>query len=407
MGVRKLRGCKTLGDFMGNNVKKLVLNEREIVLIGTAHVSQDSITEVNEYIETEKPDCVAIELDEQRLATLKDPESWRNLDIVKVLKNKQGWVLLANLVLSSFQKRMGENVGVKPGDEMKAATFKAEEMGIATSMVDRPIQITLRRAWAKNTFWGKCKLLAVLFSSIFEKEEISPEQIEQLKNSSEMDQMMNELASYLPGVKEVLIDERDRYLASHIWQSKGNKIVAVLGAGHLPGVEKWLGKIASNQESTDTSSISQVPSPSVVSKIAAWVIPVLLVGLVVAGFFKGGASKSAEMVLQWWLTNGALAALGSILALGHPLTILVSFVGAWFAAINPFIGIGVIAGLVQAWAKKPKVTDMEFLSQDATSFKGFYKNRILRVLLVFFLSSLGGSIGTFVSIPALISKIVG
>ena len=390
---------------MSGCVKKLQFGDREIILIGTAHISQESIDEVPAAIESEKPDCVGIELDDERYASLKNPESWRNLDIVKVLKQKQGWVLLANLVLSSFQKRMGADVGVKPGEEMKAAAFKADELGIPVVMVDRPIKVTLRRAWAKNSFWGKSKLLAALFSSLFETEEISSDDIEKLKNSSEMDQMMAELADYLPVVKTVLIDERDEYLASHIWQAKGHKVLAVLGAGHLPGVEKWLESFNKNEKQPDVTELCFVPKPTVFSKIASWIIPGALIALVIAGFFKGGITKSVEMMLQWWITNGVLAALGSLLAMGHPLTILVSFLGAWFAAINPFIGIGVIAGIVQAWAKKPKVSDMENLSADM-NLKGIYKNRILRVLLVFFLSSVGGSIGTFVSVPALISKIV-
>ena len=229
---------------MSRTEKKLSLNGREFILIGTAHISQESIDEAVSSIKTEKPDAVAIELDEQRLESMKDPDAWRKLDIVKVLKEGRGFVLMANLVLSSFQKRMGADVGVKPGDEMKAAMAAAEEENIPTVMVDRPIQVTLRRAWAKNSLWGKCKLLAVLFSSAFEKEEISAEQIEELKNSNEMDTMMNELAEYLPAVKSVLIDERDQYLADSIWNAKGNKIVAVLGAGHLPGrsEERRVGK---------------------------------------------------------------------------------------------------------------------------------------------------------------------
>ena len=196
---------------MSQTEKRLNLNGREIILVGTAHISKESIDQSVEVIRTEMPDCVAIELDEGRYESMKNPESWKNLDIVQVLKEGKGFVLMANLVLSSFQKRMGADVGVKPGDEMKAAITVAEELNIPCEMVDRPIQTTLRRAWGKNNLWGKCKLLATLISTAFTKEEVSPEQIEQLKNSNEMDSMMAELAEYLPTVKEVLIDERDQY----------------------------------------------------------------------------------------------------------------------------------------------------------------------------------------------------
>lgn len=391
---------------MSNNIKHIALNGRDFFLVGTAHISQESIDEVSAIIEQEHPDCVAIELDDQRYASLKNPESWRNLDIVKVLKQKQGWVLLANLVLSSFQKRMGADVGVKPGEEMKAAAAKAESLQIPAVMVDRPIQTTLRRAWAKNTFWGKCKLLAVLISSIFEKDEISADQIEGLKNSNEMDQMMGELAHYLPAIKTVLIDERDEYLASRIWQTSGAKVVAVLGAGHLPGVEKWLNAFTQNVAEPDTSAIEQVPPRSVASKVCAWLIPAAILALIVAGFFRGDINKAGTMLLQWWLVNGTLAALGALVAFGHPLSVLVSFACAWITSLNPFIGIGVVSGLVQAWACKPKVNDMELLNSDITSVKGFYKNRILRVLLVFFLSSVGSSVGTFVAFPVLVQSLI-
>lgn len=397
---------------MSQTEKRLTLQGREFILLGTAHISHESIVQVTTSIRDEAPDCVAIELDEQRYASMKNPEAWKNLDIVKVLKGGQGFVLMANLVLASFQKRMGADVGVKPGEDMKAAITVAEEMNVPAVMVDRPIQMTLKRAWAKNSLWGKCKLLAVLLSSAFEKSEISAEEIERLKNESEMDSMMNEIAEYLPAVKEVLIDERDRYLASRIWDAKVNgeaakKIVAVLGAGHLPGVVRHLEALAAGTVSSDTTEISQLPPSGIGGKVAGLVFPVLIVGLIVAGFFTGGARASLDMLVQWVLWNGSLAALGALVAGGHILTVLAGFVGAPLATLNPVVAVGLFTGLVQAWVNKPKVEDMERLSDDATSIKGIYKNRILRVLLVFFLSSIGGVIGNFIAVPSLVATIAG
>ncbi|MBP3417278.1 MAG: TraB/GumN family protein [Spirochaetaceae bacterium] len=397
---------------MSQTEKRLTLQGREFILLGTAHISHESIVQVTTSIRDEAPDCVAIELDEQRYASMKNPEAWKNLDIVKVLKGGQGFVLMANLVLASFQKRMGADVGVKPGEDMKAAITVAEEMNVPAVMVDRPIQMTLKRAWAKNSLWGKCKLLAVLLSSAFEKSEISAEEIERLKNESEMDSMMNEIAEYLPAVKEVLIDERDRYLASRIWDAKVNgeaakKIVAVLGAGHLPGVVRHLEALAAGTVSSDTTEISQLPPSGIGGKVAGLVFPVLIVGLIVAGFFTGGARASLDMLVQWVLWNGSLAALGALLAGGHILSVLAGFVGAPLATLNPVVGVGLFTGLVQAWVNKPKVEDMERLSDDATSIKGIYKNRILRVLLVFFLSSIGGVVGNFIAVPSLVATIAG
>lgn len=397
---------------MSQTEKRLTLQGREFILLGTAHISHESIVQVTTSIRDEAPDCVAIELDEQRYASMKNPEAWKNLDIVKVLKGGQGFVLMANLVLASFQKRMGADVGVKPGEDMKAAITVAEEMNVPAVMVDRPIQMTLKRAWAKNSLWGKCKLLAVLLSSAFEKSEISAEEIERLKNESEMDSMMNEIAEYLPAVKEVLIDERDRYLASRIWDARVNgeaakKIVAVLGAGHLPGVVRHLEALAAGTVSSDTTEISQLPPSGIGGKVAGLVFPVLIVGLIVAGFFTGGAKASLDMLVQWVLWNGSLAALGALLAGGHILSVLAGFVGAPLATLNPVVGVGLFTGLVQAWVNKPKVEDMERLSDDATSIKGVYKNRILRVLLVFFLSSIGGVVGNFIAVPSLVATIAG
>ena len=376
------------------------LGGKEITLLGTAHVSQASCEEVKAAIAEKKPDCVAIELDEQRFASLNDSESWKNLDIIKVLREKKGFLLLANLVLSSFQKRMGANVGVKPGDEMRAGIEAAKELNIPCEMVDRPIQTTLRRAWAKNSGYGKIKLLSALLASAASKEEVSGDEIENLKNKSEMDGMMNELAQFMPGVKEVLIDERDFYLAAHIWEAvqkdDRKSVIAVLGAGHLPGVQAHLEKIAAGAEGTDTTEISSLPAKKIGAKIFGWAIPVIIIALIAAGFVYGGMKKGADLLGAWVFWNAILAGIGALIAGGHPLTILMAAVGAPFTSLCPLVGVGMFAGIVQAFICKPKVADMESVMDDVSSVKGFYKNRLLRVLLVFFLSSLGSSIGTFV-----------
>lgn len=391
---------------MSQTQKVLELNGRKITLIGTAHVSKESIEEVTQTIKTLSPDCVAIELDEKRADSIQNAERYSQLDIIKVLKRHEGFLLLANLILSSFQRRMGLNVGVKPGDEMLAAINTANQMNISSVMVDRPIQITLKRAWAKNSFWGKCKLFALLISGAFSKEEVDPAEIENLKNSSEMDSMMEELAKEMPVIKKVLIDERDEYLASKIWDAKGENIVAVLGAGHLPGVEKHLQKLATGEKTSDVNEISAIPPKSVLSKIAAWIIPALIIGLIAAGFVYGGRKAGAQLLTTWFLWNAIPAALLSIIALAHPITILVAFVAAPFTSLCPFIGIGFCTAIVQALVCKPKVSDMESLQDDVGSIKTFYKNRILRVLLVFILSTLGSALGTFAGGSNVIAKLL-
>ena len=385
MGIRKMSQTQRIVE----------CNGRKITLIGTAHVSKESVEEVKETIKTINPDCVAVELDEKRADSIQNSEKYKELDIVQVLKRGEGFLLIANLILASFQRKMGQNVGVKPGDEMLAAIEVAKELNIPTALVDRPIQITLRRAWAKNGFMGRIKLLSTLIASAFSKEEVPAEEIEKLKKQSEMDSMMTELAEYMPVIKEVLIDERDKYLATNIWNSQGNNVVAVLGAGHLPGVEAHLIKMSKNEEVADNSEISSVPPKKVASKIAGWIIPTIVIAVIVAGFVYGGTKAGSMMLTTWFLWNGIPAAIGTTIALAHPITVIVAFLTAPFTSLCPFIGVGFVTGIVQAIVQKPKVTDIETL-QDNISLKGFYKNRILKVLMVFVLSSLGSSIGTFI-----------
>ena len=385
-----------MGIAMSQTQILLELGGRKITLVGTAHVSKESVEEVKETIKNIQPDCVAVELDEKRADSIKNPSRYSQLDLVKVLKRKEGFLLLANLMLSSYQRRMGLNAGVKPGDEMIAAMNAAEEANIRCTLVDRPIQITLKRAWGKNSFWGKCKLFSTLIASAFSKEEVNPEEIEKLKERNEMDSMMNELSEYMPVIKEVLIDERDQYLASKIWESEGNNIVAVLGAGHLPGVQAHLEKLGAGTESSDVEEISKLPKPGILGKLLAFLIPACIIGLIVAGFIYGGIHAGTQILSTWFLWNAIPAAILTAVAFGHPLAILVGFVGAPFTSLCPFVGIGFCTAIVQALVCKPKVGDMESLQDDVASVKGFYKNRILRTLLVFILSSIGSTLGTFI-----------
>jgi pheromone shutdown-related protein TraB len=405
---------------MNTNNVRLTLGSRDIHLIGTAHVSKESIDEVTGAIREEHPGMVCVELDESRYAAITKQDSWEKLDITKVLKEGKGFLLIANLTLSGFQRRLGNELGVKPGEEMIAAVNTAREMGIDFSLCDREIHLTLRRAWACCGLWSKCKLLAALLSSAFTTEKLSAEEIEKLKNSSELDSMMNELAKYLPAVKETLIDERDRYLAEKIWaaqqKSKAGSILAVVGAGHLRGIQAWLEKIAGAQSAdgvpygdNSLAELETIPSKTLLSKAARWIIPVLILGIIAAGFLisfsRGEFSEFKNMLRLWVLWNGSLAALGCIIALGHPLAILVSFLGAPITSLNPFIGVGILSGLVQAAVRKPRVSDAENISGDSASLKGMYRNRITRVLLVFFLSSLGSSVATFVSGAGVINSL--
>ena len=394
---------------MNSNNVQLTLGGKNIHLIGTAHVSKESIDEVSSAIRDEKPGMVCVELDEGRFASITQQDNWERLDVTKVLREGKGFLLIANIVLGSFQRRLGNELGVKPGEEMLAAINTAREMGIAYSLCDREVKLTLQRAWASCGLWSKCKLLATLLSSAFTTEKLSANEIENLKNSNELDGMMSELSQYLPAVKETLIDERDRYLAAKIWAAapaEGTGTLAVVGAGHLRGIQAHLEQFAAGGALPDIAKLETIPPKSLLSKAVGWIIPAAIIALIAVGFFRAGADLSLSMLRNWVLWNGSLAALGCVIALGHPLAVLVSFLGAPIATLNPFIGVGIFSGLVQAAFRKPRVSDVENISADVVSLKGVYRNRISRVLLVFFLSSLGGAIGNFVSIPALTGLLV-
>ena len=392
---------------MSNTIRSIELKGRTVTLVGTAHISHESVAEVSELIAREKPLRVCVEIDANRYQSMTQESHWENLDIGKVLKEGKGFFLLANLTLSGFQKRMGEGIGAKPGEEMLAAVRAAEAEGIPYSFCDRDIQTTLKRAWAKSNLWNKSKLLASLVSSAFSSEKLTEEEIEKLKEKNELEQMMVELAEYLPSVKEVLIDERDRYLASKIFDSKDASIVAVVGAGHMGGIEDWLKSLDAGEKSPDVTDIESVPPASRWAKAAGWLIPALIVILIGLGFLRSGSAASFSMILRWILLNGSLAAIGSLLCLAHPLTILVSFLLAPVATLNPFVGIGLFAGVAEAYLRKPRVQDFERLTEDVASLSGFYRNRVTHILLIFFLSSIGGMIGNFIALPLLASKVIG
>lgn len=389
-----------------DTVCRIHMGEREILILGTAHVSLDSVDEVINTIREELPDRICVEIDAGRFKSLSRDEKWQQMDLTKVFREKKGFLLLANLVLTSFQKKVGNNTGIKPGEEMKMAVEVAKELSIPFSFSDRPVQMTLQRAWAKSGFWNKLKLLASLISSVFSNEKVDAAEVESLKEKGALEDMMEELSDYLPSVKKVLIDERDQYLASNIFEAPGNKVIAVVGAGHMNGIVKWIEDLHRGDKLVDLKEISTLPPRGMGSRMIPWIIPALILAIVVTGFITSGVELGLRMLLVWILANGTLAALGALLALGHPLTILGSFLAAPITSMNPTIGVGMVSGIMEYFFRKPRVHDMESLQDDVTSLKGWYRNRISRILLVFFFSSLGSSIGTFYALPR-ISLLLG
>lgn len=386
---------------MDQGIERLTLDNRTIVLVGTAHVSRESVDDVRRIIDEEAPDRVCVELDEGRHTSLTQGTSWQNLNIGKVLREGKGFLLMANLVLASFQRRMGRELGVKPGEEMLAAIQRAQEKGIPFSLCDRNIQVTLRRAWARTSLWGKMKMLAAMLTSVVSTEKLTPEDIEKLKQKDVLQEMMEELARYLPAAKQVLIDERDIYLATRIFQAEGTRIVAVVGAGHLSGIARHIQALAGKKEAGDLAALDHLPVRGPVGKVLPWTIPAIIVALFAVAVARAGWSLSLQMFWRWLLVHGGLAAVGALIAWAHPLTILIAFVGAPIGTFNPFGKIGLFTGVAEAFLRKPRVRDLENLAEDVATFRGFYTNRVTHILMVFFFSTLGAAIGNIIAIPYL------
>ena len=392
---------------VSDTINKIFLdNGDEIILVGTAHVSQNSVDEVRQVIEEENPDRICLELDKGRYDSKTKESSYANMDLVKVFKEGKTFLLLANTALASFQKKMGTQTGSAPGEEILGAGKIATEKGIPFSLCDREIQVTLKRAWSKSNLWNKAKLIGTLLSSAFNKEEFKPEELEELKKSDTLQEMMNELAKELPGAKEALIDERDRYLATNIMEAPGHKKVAVIGAGHANGIIKTIEKLEKGELSKDLSDISQAPKPSKAGKIAGWAVPIAIIAIVVIVGFMQGFDQGLKYFIIWACTNSLTTVLFSILSYAHPLNWLVSAIAAPIAVLNPAIGVGIITGIAEAKLRKPKVKDFETISNDISTFKGWFKNRVLHAFTVFFATSIGSILGTFVLFPIML-KIFG
>ena len=371
------------------NVHEITFDEKQILLIGTAHISQSSVDEVDSIINQEKPDTVCIELCSSRYQTMLDKNQWKKMDIFKVVREGKSFLLFANLIMTAFQKRLGSQLGVKPGAEMLEAANAAERVNADLVLADRDVKITLQRTWRGMPFWERMKVLGQLLASLFVREEISKEEIEKLKESDALSEAMQMLAEQSPEMKHILIDERDQFMAEKIRQAQGKRIVAVVGAGHVKGL------IAELEREHNLAELEAVPPPGKVGTWLKWGIPALIVGLIGYGFLTVETDVSIEMIQRWFLINGTLSALGTAIAFGHPITIATSFVAAPFTSLNPAVAAGWVAGLVEALLRKPQVRDFENLADDITHLRGFWQNNITRILLVVMFANLGSAIGTF------------
>jgi len=378
------------------DIHRLTFEGKEVILIGTAHVSRESAELVSKVIEEETPDTVCVELCQSRYQAITQKNKWKDTDLVKVIKEKKTFLLLSNLLLASFQKRIGKKLGIKPGEEMLRAVKAAGEVGANLVPADRDIRTTLSRAWRLMGFWKKIKLLTQLVLSMGETDSLTEKDIEEMKKKDVLESLLAEMGEALPELRRILIDERDRYLAYKIRTAPGEKVVAVVGAGHVPGIKKcW-------NDPVDIGPLEQIPPKGKLVAFLKWGIPSVVAGLIVLGFFFAGASVGVNMLKWWVLANGVLSGIGAIIALAHPLTVLTAVVAAPLTSLNPMIAAGWVAGLVEVLLGKPKVKDFERLPEDISSVRGFWRNKITRILLVVVFTNLGSSLGTFVAIPMMI-----
>ncbi len=375
-----------------DDVHRVDIPEKTILLIGTAHVSQQSIDLVEKVIEQEDPDHVCIELDVNRYRALSEKKKWQTLDLKQIIKNKQLSTLIASMLMASYQKRLGDRLGVQPGSELLAGVVNAQKKSVPFSFCDREVRITLRRAWKSTSFVKKGYLLSTLLASVFDKTEVDEEKLKELRQKDVLTELMDEMGDSFPSLKKVLIDERDIYLAEKIKATPGKKIIAVVGAGHVAGMKKKLRE----DNSSVMDEITTIPPVSKIWKFFGWSIPLIIIASILGIGVKKGAAVAGANILYWILANGIPSSAGAIIALAHPLTIIGAFAAAPVTSLTPVIGAGYVAAFIQVMACPPVVKEFEEVSEDIARVTRWWKNKLLRVFLVFFLTGIGSAIGTYV-----------
>jgi len=378
-----------------DNVHRIKRDGREIILIGTAHVSRESAELVERVIAEEKPDTVCVELCKPRYEAIRQRDKWQQTDIVKVIREKRTSILLSLLIMSALQRKIAQKFSITPGEEMIRALARAEEIGAEIVLADREIRVTLLRTWRKMGFWSKVKVLPDILLSLFATDEITEEEIEKLKQHDVLELALQTVGEKLPGLKTTLIDERDLYRAHTIGHAPGNRIVAVVGAGHVPGILEHF------DDQIDIELLNRIPERGLWGRFAGWFFSLAIVGLFIAGFFSSGSQASLKMITWWAAITATFSALGAILLLAHPLTIAASALSAPITTLHPLIAAGWVAGLVEATLRKPQVKDFLALANDIISVRGFFRNKITRLLLLVAVVNLTTSIGTFVAIPVI------
>ena len=373
-------------------VHRLELDGKTFIVVGTAHISKKSAELVRRVLEEEKPDRLCVELDDKRFEALTHRKRWATLDLKQIIRKKQLSTLLVNLFLASYQKKLGKKLGVLPGMELVEAVRVAEERDIPITLADRDVRVTLRRAWQSVSFFKKILLLSGIVGSAFDDQEIDEEQIEELLKGDVISELMKELGQTFPTLKKALIDERDSYIAQKVKTAEGERIVVVVGAGHVEGIMR----ILEEDEPVDLEALEVIPPVSPLWKWVGWGVPATIVAAIAMIGWNKGLGAAGDNVVYWVLANGLPACLGAVAALAHPLTIITAFVAAPITSLTPVIGAGYVTAFVQAYLRPPRVHELETVMEDISSPKKWWQSRLLRIFLAFVLPGLGSFVGTLV-----------
>jgi pheromone shutdown-related protein TraB len=383
-----------------DDVHALSAGGREFVLVGTAHISRESADVVRRVIAAEVPDCVCIELDRSRFEALSDPARIESLDLKEIIRRRQLAALILNFVLAGYQSQLGGMLGVVPGAELLEAARAAGELGIAIELCDRDVRVTLRRSWRALSLWEKLKLTAEVLTLALERPQLGEDDLRRLRQQDVVTKLMEELGALAPSLKRVLIDERDRFIAERMRRAEGRRIVAVVGAGHVAGIRRAL----LDDGAVDLEELETIPPPSPLWRWAGWGIPALIVGSIAAIGMREGAGAARDNLQLWVLASGLPTMLGTLAAGGHLLTALVGFVAAPLTTLSPVIGAGYVTAFVQAYLRPPRVREVRSAARELSSPRCWWTNRLLRVFLVFALSTLGAASGMIFAGSRIVSQ---
>ncbi len=386
--------------------RQLDINGAHLTLVGTAHVSQDSVEQVRTLIKERKPEVVAVELCEPRYKVLLDKKKWEHTPLTKLIKGDQPYFFLGQSFMAMMQRSLGEELGVEPGAEMMEAIKAARDVDAEIALVDRKIAVTLKRAWNKMSFREKFRIFREMMYGFFGVSEMTEEiDIEMLKRQDIITEMMEELGELAPKAKEVLVDERDIYIAGKLKklaaENPGKRILAVVGAGHLSGLVKHL------REDTepDLQKLEEIPSSWLSLKLVGYMIPIAFLAIFAWTIYSQGWMEFLQIVQKLFLIGGGLSALGALAALAHPLAIGSAFVAAPFGILNPLIATGWISGYVQILVNPPQVKDFHGLSE-IDSVSTFWTNRLTKVLLVAAFTNMGATAGAVIVIGMVLGKVL-